>query len=164
MRDPRLEGLWRSKTGSGYEYIAYGPHGQGSILSFLKDKDGLTYDSTDFFVTRTPAHDYLNLRHELLRGTGGPTLSDTSDAWSFSVYYFSRRGRLVVTPLDGDGFYRAVKQGKLRGENHDDIFASPFDPRTLLKDSSTHILHFIESSKPEALFGTPLSLSKISGL
>lgn len=160
VRDPRLEGLWRArgKDLTMYTYIAYGPKGEGSMVDFGKDDTGAMSMSADFFVTRTGKHEYLNLSNRL-GSAHGHAHTDHPGTYTFTEVRFTWLGRLVITSVDGAGFAKAVKEGRLRGRVIEDKKGNATD--TLLKDSGERILGFIEGAKPEDVLGTPVKFSRI---
>lgn len=164
LRDPRLEGLWRSdeKDSSGYLYVAYRGHGGiGSLMSFGKDDtDGIGSYRADFFATHTAKRDYVNLNHQVAH-MNGDEQTDRSGHYSFAEYHFTLRGQLVYSTVTGEAFAKAVEAGKLKGNVTYDKNKNVTG--TLLKDSAEHILAFIESSKPSDIFGPATRLTRISG-
>jgi hypothetical protein len=172
--DSRLEGLWRAKDGSGYDYFAFGRHaGQGNGANLLlkfgssganspeNDQIGWS-NSMNFFVTRTKNHRYLNMSKDYERygGDNNPRLNQ--DDYVFLEYHFSKRGDLLLSTLSNDFFTKAINDKKLRGEVIDESFiintSYPY-----LTDSSDHILSFIEASDPEKIFISPTKFTRIGG-
>ena len=165
--DPRLEGLWRAKDGSYYEYVAFGSHaarGANLIVKFGKSfanspsSDQLGWsNSMNFFVTRTRRRNYLNLSNNFERSGADGEPRVPVRGYVFVAYHLSKPGELVIAELQGDFIAKAVKEGKLKGETKDDGFG----PKTFLTDSSDHIAAFIEASKTEEVFGPSQKLFKI---
>jgi len=149
--DPRLEGLWRAKVGSGYDYFAFGKvsaKGINLFLQFGKPGDLASSNSTNFFVTRTPRHSYLNISNDYERDANADKPSLNQDDYTFLEYHITNRGDLILSWLDPDIFTKAIAAGKLRGNSNSSY---PY-----LTDSSDHILTFIEASDPKKMF-FPLS-------
>jgi hypothetical protein len=165
--DPRLEGLWRARDGSYYEYVAFGSHaarGANLIVKFGKSfakspgSDQLGWSSSmNFFVTRAKRRNYLNLSNRFERSgvDGEPRVFVRG--YMFVAYHFARPGEVVIAELQADFIAKAVKEGKLKGKTQDDGFG----PNTFLTDSSEHLTAFIEASKTEEVFGPPQKLFKI---
>jgi hypothetical protein len=157
-RDQRLEGLWRAKVGEDaiYFYIAYGPDGHGSILSFGRDKDGMGTMLWNFFVTRTARHAYLNMT-SLVSVDRGHVHQSPSKTYMFVEYRFSWRGQLVASLVGGEVFSKAIKEGKLHGKT--DLFTT-----SISHETSKRVLGFIDTAKPEDVFMKPWVATKIGGL
>jgi hypothetical protein len=151
--------LWRArdKDSTTYVYIAYGTKGEGSIVDFGKDDSGALSMSSDFFVTRTGKHEYLNLSNRMVSGHGHAQ-TDHPGTYTFTEVRFTWLGRLVMTSVDGDGFAKAVKEGRLKGRVTEDKNGVT---DTLLKDSGERILGFIEGAKAGDVLGTPVRFGKI---
>jgi hypothetical protein len=164
IADPRLEGLWRARDGSCYEYFAFGNHsnrGDNLLLRFEKSGNQLgSSNSMKFFVTRTKAHSYLNMNHDYGRDGNEEKPSLNQDDYTFLEYYFSKRGDLVVSEPNDDLFKTAVKDGKLQGQVSD---KDSWGPNPYLTDSSDHILTFIESSDPKEIFWPAYKFVRIGG-
>ena len=168
MRDPRIEGLWRARDGSGYEYIAYGAHGsRGANLivkfgkTFANDptSDQLGWSNTmNFFVTRTKKHNYLNVNNNYDRnGTDTePTVNEPD--YKFLEYHFTSRGDLILSDFKDDPFSKAVAAGKLKGKAILELNNYSY---MYLTDSSAHILSFTEAANPREIFVPILKLTKI---
>jgi hypothetical protein len=165
VADKRLEGLWRNddkQPGSGYLYIAYRPHDGGSVMFFgPDDTSGIGTMQYDFFVTRGMKDDYLNLSHAVYH-LQGATQRDRSGNYTFAEYHFTWLGQLIYRQVEGDAFSKAVEGGKLRGKLTYDKKTHGVT-NTLLTDTSERVLGFMESSKPEDVFGTPQKYSRIGG-
>jgi hypothetical protein len=154
-------------------------------MTFGGFEDGeLDRSQFDFFVTRTAKHNYLNLSRGITTANG-QTHIDHTGRYTFVEYHFSWRGRLVYSYIDGPGLASAVQSGKLKGKVTSDSKSNATDTLTwrldrasgggvtsdlksnstdtLLKDSSEHILGFIESSKPQDVFGMASKFDKIGG-
>jgi hypothetical protein len=162
LPDKRLEGIWRQDgTPPSYVYITYGPGGRGSMLSFGRDDQGIESTTCNFFVTRTPQGQYLNLSNRVYV-LHGHIHRDHPGTYTFDAYHLSWwGGQLTIGTLDGPGFSAAVAQHKLRGVSIVDKKGNTTD--TLLRDSSERILNFIESSKPADMVGTSETMRKLGG-
>jgi hypothetical protein len=87
-------------------------------------------------------------------------LSGHTKAYVFARYDFNWLGRMVWEFETSDGYSKAVKSGRLKGK------IEPIDSNNsnvFLKDSSEHILEFIESSKPGDVFLAPQTFTKVGG-
>lgn len=165
VHDDRLGGLWAVADNKGnvseYLYVNFGSGGSGKLMTFGGFEDGeLDRSQFDFFVTRTAKHNYLNLSRGITT-VNGQTHIDHTGRYTFVEYHFSWRGQLVYSNVDGPGLVTAVQSGKLKGKVTSDSKSNSTD--TLLKDSSEHILGFIESSKPQDVFGVASKFDKIGG-
>ena len=148
MRDPRLEGMWRTvgEKNQSYAYFSYGEKSNiGSALMIDKDKAGLSTISADFFVTRTPRHSYLNITHVVSRNHSSVT-RDYSHTYVFMEYHFSLLGDMVTALVLEKVFKDAIAQGKIHG-------SAKKSSSTLVDDSAERVLSLIESSKPKDVFG-----------
>jgi hypothetical protein len=165
VRDGRIEGLWQEDLGKGsFQYVFFTYHAgrnDGSIMEFKKNDVGSVSSAQyDFFVTRTPKHDYLNV-------TNGHTDNEQTfpvgrpGSYSFAEYHFNWMGRLVYSMIGGNGFAKAIDEGKLKGiverDSKKNITA------IYLTDSSKRILDFIESSKPQDVFDSTAKLTWVGG-
>jgi len=154
--DPRIEGLWRVNGLPGYyDYFAFGSHSyEGNNLFVQFGNPGYlpTSNSTNFFVTRTKRHNYLNLNNDFERDANNAKPTLDQDDYTFLEYHFTNRGELVLSWLSGDLFTKAIKDGRLQGNYSE----------TYLTDSSAHILAFIEVSDPKQIFIPLWKFTRIS--
>lgn len=168
--DPRLEGIWRDKQN--YWYITRLSHGDLLVLlprhlgnSAIPAQTGCApsdiYSAT-FFVTRTPKVNYLNVTQEYIHSLPDSlSAAGVPEAFGFRKYYFTKRGALIITDLEGEGFNNAVKQHKLRGKDNTGDLGT--GPAIYLKDSGKRILQFIETSKPADIESGTVKLTRITG-
>jgi hypothetical protein len=154
-RDLRLEGLWRTEDENkvAYFYVAYGRGAHGSMLSFSRGEKGIDRTSWDFFVTRTPKYAYLNVtpldtvsRKQLQLNKG--------KAYVFVEYHFSWFGELVLSPVGGEAFAKAVEQKRLHGKNE-------FLSTTISHQNPQGLVTLIETSRRKDVFMGTIRARKI---
>jgi hypothetical protein len=157
-RDLRLEGLWsvKDEKQTRYFYVAYGQGAYGSILAFGKEKDGLDAESFDFFVTRTPNRNYLNV---IDRGNikARDARQQTKQMYLFAEYHFSWASSLVLSQFKSQPFEQAIKNGILHGK------LEALGGVTILQTPSERILSFVETSKQDEIFLKVCVATKIRG-
>jgi hypothetical protein len=130
-------------------------------MEFTKNDVGtISTAQYDFYVTRTAKHDYLNVTNgrtdnEQLFPVGKP------GSFSFAEYHFNWLGRLVYSMIGGNGFAKAVDEGKVKGKVVRD--SKKNITAIYLTDTSQHILDFIESSKPQDVFDSTTALTRAGG-
>lgn len=72
-------------------------------------------------------------------------------------------GEIAVSELAPGPFCDAVKNGRLCGKVVHQRWNGADYPYPILTDSPDRMLKFIENSKPEVIFDTPLRLYRIGG-
>ncbi len=154
-RDTRLEGLWCADDGKerAYFYISYGAGAEGSLFLFGSDEKEAGMIASNFFVTRTARHTYLNLRTKV-EWTNGRAKLIPDKTYNFMEYHFDWRNRLILSIVGGETFQKAVKEGKLHGKA--DSLTT-----TISHEPMGRLLEFIENAKPEQVFTQVWTAKKI---
>jgi hypothetical protein len=157
--DQRLEGLWQSGTGQDEEvYLHIGRQSEDNTMVALsvEHKDDGTLDTMEipFFLTRTDAGDYMNLRLEDLSGEA----PDTNGGYVFIKYVLPAENTLLMFSLDREPVISAIRENRLEGEITYKRTDTPVETTgegshsgrridcVTITDSSENLLSFIEAS------------------
>ena len=149
--DPAVFGVWRS-VGSGEEtwlHIAPAARGMTSVVMITHGRGGLEMHLYTVFPTRLGKLAMANL--------DSTDRSDGQHSYLFARYEVKGE-KLTVRLLSVDAVNDAVKAGRLQGRTEHGAIGD-----VLITAPGEAIVRWLESGKPEALFGKPATYRRVEG-
>jgi hypothetical protein len=171
--DKRLEGVWKydSKEDE-HVYLHIGEKSENTMEALSvehKENGNLDVIKIPFFITKTTANNYLNVRLEDLENE----ISEEHKGYLFLKYVFIDKDTLHLFLLDDQPIISAIQNNKLKGEitsknkivpegtKPSDVHSDTTIDCYTITDTSTNILNFIETGNNDELFTDAMKFIRI---